>query len=140
MLHTLDVLVTDFSTAVAALSASGKIPSAFSFTSNVSTPRGPRRMRNPIQAPPFMTAMRGDDVLVFSLAMCVSPKEGASPEGDAVMSSLRSDRVREFAALLHRDPIDALSGGCQPHVPIWRDRRGDDARAQAVEEVLVLHD
>jgi len=56
------------------------------------------------------------------------------------MSSLCGDGVREFAALLRRDLTDALSGGRQPHVPIWRDCRGNDARAQAVEEALVLHD
>src|SRR5262249_45113700 len=99
MLHTLDMPVTDFLTAVAALIASGKTPRLFSSLLNASTPRGPRLMRNPAQALPSMTEMRRG-VSMLSLAMCFSPKEGASPEGDAVMSSLRGDRVREFATLL----------------------------------------
>src|SRR5262249_57812669 len=51
-------LVTDFSIAAMALSASGKMPREFSSASNASTPRGPRRMRNPTQMSPFMTDTR----------------------------------------------------------------------------------
>src|SRR5262245_16093621 len=90
--------VTDFSIAAMAMSASGKVPRDFSAASNASTPRRPRRIRNPAQAPPFMTeTRRGVSVLAFT--MCVSPKEAASPSGGAI-HSLRSDRTREFATLL----------------------------------------
>src|SRR5262249_2382206 len=80
MLHTL--LVTDFSIAAVALSASGKVPRYLSFALNASTPCGPRLIRNPVS--PFMTETRRDGSAGL-FCMSVPPKEKAPPQGDAVL-------------------------------------------------------
>src|SRR5262249_44081800 len=78
--------------------STGAAPLAISMTANPPLMPGstPKTFMPPV--PPLRTETRRG-VLVLSLTMSVSPKEGASPEGDAV-SSLRSNRAREFATLL----------------------------------------
>src|SRR5262245_37811496 len=78
MLHTLNILATDFSTAVAALRASRKVPRDFSDASNASTPCEPRPIRNPTQISPFMTDTRCGASLP-SLDMYARLKEAAPP-------------------------------------------------------------
>src|SRR5262249_11308885 len=111
MLHTL--LVTDFSIAAVALSASGKVPRYLSFALNASTPCGPRLIRNPVS--PFMTETRRDGSAV-SFGMSVPPKEKAPPEGDAVLittpvpSSVRGDAAVPGA--VESDPRPPTQCGC----------------------------
>src|SRR5262249_15252873 len=109
MLHTL--LVTDFSIAAVALSASGKVPRYLSFALNASTPCGPRLIRNPVS--PFMTETRRDGSAV-SFCLSVSAQEKAPRDAWLITTPVPSS-VRVDAAVpgaVESDPRPPTQCGC----------------------------